>query len=88
MVIKYLTGWFTKGGPIQEVEVEKETDKSIWIDGNRESKNSDHAQYHDTWDDAKAFLLKKAEKKLNKARRFLELAQGEYGIIKGLKKPD
>jgi hypothetical protein len=42
----------------------------------------------DTWQEAHAWLLARAENSLNDARRRLEQAQGLYGNIKGMKKPE
>jgi len=42
---------------IEEVEVERETDKSVWIDGRRNMKESDWANYYDTWEEAHSNLL-------------------------------
>lgn len=85
MITKYMTGWFAKGELIKKIEVEKETEKSVIIDGRRNAKFSEHAQYHESFDEAKAFLMQKAEARLTKARRSLEDAQGFYGNVKGLK---
>lgn len=43
--------------------------------------------YFDTWDEAKALLMSRAESKVLSARRSLELAQAELGNIKGMKPP-
>jgi len=47
---------------IKEVEVEWETKKCIWIDGYRYPKKSDFYNYYDTWDEAKAVLIKRQER--------------------------
>ena len=86
MITKYRTRTFgTK--PIVEVQVERETNASVWIDGNRRAKRSEYDNYFDSWVDAKKHLLERAERKLKGARRSLHLAQSEYGNIKGLKAP-
>lgn len=54
----------------------------------RDAKTSDCDQYHDSWDAAHAFLLARADRRLNAARRALQLAQSEYGNVKGMKKPE
>ena len=41
---------------IEEVEVERETDKSIWVSGHRCAKASEYATYLDTWEQAKTAL--------------------------------
>tara|TARA_R100001530_G_scaffold13727_7_gene12587 strand:+ start:4882 stop:5085 length:204 start_codon:yes stop_codon:yes gene_type:complete len=53
---------------IEEIEIERETGTSIWIDGRRLNKRSGYENYFDTWDDAHAFLLKNATLALDRAR--------------------
>ena len=84
-MIKYKTSGISFGKLIEEVDIEKETDKSVWINGRRLSRRSSWDSYHDTWDDAKKFLLDIAEQKLTLARHVLNKAQSEYGNVKGLK---
>lgn len=85
MIKKYMTGWFARGQLIEPVEIERETEASVFINGQRHAKESEHAQYHASFEDAKKFLLEKAERELSSARRKLESAQGFYGNVKGLK---
>lgn len=84
MIVKYRTSGFGKN-PIEKIEVERETDSSVWIKGRRSVKDSSWLKYFDSWEDAHSFLLQKAEKNLISARRSLERAQGEHGNIKGMK---
>lgn len=82
MVIKYKTGY---GEKISQVEIEKETDSSVWIRGSRSAKKSEYAHYHDSWEAAKQHLVGRAESKLARARLDLERAQNDLGNAKGLK---
>lgn len=82
-MIKYLTKFKT----IERVEVERETDSSVWVNGRRNAKRGEYWNYWNTWDDAKAFLLKEAEDNLISARLRLSKAQGEHGNIVGMKNP-
>jgi hypothetical protein len=84
-MVKYKTAIFSYDGLIKNVSIDKETDKSVWINGNRHLKSCEYEQFHDTWDDAKNYLLSKAESQLICARRELEKAQGYMGNVKGLK---
>ena len=70
---------------IEEVEVDRETDVSVFIDKHRHAKRSSYHNYFDTWDEAKDFLLKKAEGEAAKCRRLLEVANGRLGNIRGLR---
>ena len=76
-------GWGNK--LIESVEVDRETDNSIFIGKNRNAKRSSYHNYFDTWDDAKAFLLKNAEDEAASCRRQLEVANGKLGNIRGLR---
>ncbi len=86
-MIKYRTTFFWAAEKIKPVEIERETDASVFIKGRRRAKRSSCESYFDTWEEAKAHLMSVAESKLNSARRELERCQGYYGNIKGLKKP-
>lgn len=72
---------------IEEVEVEKETDKSVWINGQRSAKHSDYANYYDSWDIAHAALLAQQKSHVQSMRRRLERSTGLLGNIKGMHKP-
>lgn len=88
-MIKYRTGethWSVRA-KIEEVEIEKETDSSVWVKGHRNSKFCQSGVYHDTWDKAHAYLMSIAETQANQARRRLEEANGALGNVKGMKKP-
>jgi hypothetical protein len=56
---------------ITPVEVERESDAFIWIGGRRRNKVNDYVVYHDSWDEAYAFLLRKATEKVERAREAL-----------------
>lgn len=86
-MIKFRTGEYNKD-MIVEVEVERESDSSVWIKGRRNNKRSTYENYFDSWDEAKAYLLEKAESKAASCRRQLEYANGILGNIKGLKNPN
>mgnify|MGYP006284258461 CR=1 FL=1 len=44
--------------------------------------------YFNTWEEAHAYLLEKAEERVTSARRQLEQANGYLGNVKGMKKPE
>lgn len=86
---------------IEPVEVVKVTEKSVtvveqrWtLDGGvgepakvRHPKRSASYNFFQTWEEAHAYLLDKAEREVNGARLRLNDATGRLGNIKGLKKP-
>ncbi len=89
-MIKYRTR-FDK---IEALEVERETDKQVVLPAkggcrsSRENKESEWSNWHDTWDEAHAFLVRNAERKVESCRMALERAKGEAGQIKGMKRPN
>lgn len=86
MITKYKTGgYYGSGQMIKEVQIDKETDKSIWIGGRRRSKESSYYTYHDSWDLARDHLMSLAEISLENARVRLQKAQSHLGNVKGLK---
>lgn len=85
-MIKYLTEHYSNPRII-EVEVEKETESSVWVRGSRSAKLTDNRGYFDSWEDAHAFLLKNAEAKVEQARISLAYYNGKLGNVKGMKKP-
>lgn len=91
-ITKYKTLSYSR--KIEPVEVTRETEQSVFLvhcsgdSERREAKISDYAQYHDSWADAHAYLLKRAEGKVLGCRAALESANGELGNIKDMKQPD
>lgn len=73
---------------IDEVEVERETESSVWINGRRHAKQTSCACYFDTWDEALDYKLSKSQDEVERARSALERAKSKLGNIKGLKKPN
>ena len=91
-MIKYRTSGTTN---IEKVEVLRETKSQVVFPSNlgnrkerRENKISTWINYFDTWEEAKAHLLKISERKLIRARISLEQANGVHGNIKGLRNPE
>lgn len=85
---KAVNGW---GPKIEATEIAGETESMVVLGmgslGRRARKITDYDSYHDTWEEAQAHLLAKAEQRLAAARRVLAHEQDVYGNIKGMKKP-
>jgi hypothetical protein len=62
---------------IDDVTVDKYTDSSVWIDDKRNSRNSDHYSYFQTFEEAKDYLLEKIKAKIQWHRQ-QALNYGEY----------
>lgn len=94
----WFKAWF---GKIAPVEVSKSTDKTVTVrEYWRNSPSADpvvrerkhlrqagYEAYFPTWEEAHQHLLINAESKLLASRRALEVAQSEYGNVKGMKPP-
>lgn len=91
-MIKYKTtglNW-----PIEAVKIVRESEKSVWYENilgsgcvrlDQERKVSDYHQYHDTWQDAKDYLLGRARQKVESARARLVDAEDTLSKIEALR---
>jgi hypothetical protein len=82
--------WRLSWGEIKPVPCIKVTAGFVWpveLNGRRESREDSWSSYHETWADAHAAMLSKAELELDAARSRLERAQDDHGRIKGMKPP-
>ncbi len=84
MIIKYVTGGY--GKYIERVEIQRETDASVWINGSRNGKWTDWKKYHDTWDHAKNYLIETKTAKVRNYQSQLDSAKDELSKIKKLEK--
>lgn len=64
-----------RSASIKEVEVERETEHSIWINGYRHAKFSEGVAFYDTYPEAREALVKIAEGRLRVIRREVESAE-------------
>jgi len=87
---KYVTGTGRWGvaAKIEVVEIERETESSVWVRGNRLGKITESHVYHDSWAAAHSYLLEKAKGKVEYARRQLEEHKSYLGNVKGMKNPE
>jgi putative IMPACT (imprinted ancient) family translation regulator len=92
MTVKYQTGGFGSKG-IEQVEVVKETEKTVWVrhewNGHKSveqvRKESNYHQFHDTWQEAKDYLIEKAAQKVDACRERLEAAIEDLRKMKELR---
>jgi hypothetical protein len=67
---------------IEEIEVERATTASVWINGRRNAKVTDYDMYHDTWDEAQSYLFRKCNEKIENAKRkILELEKARQKVL-------
>lgn len=96
--IKWMTRWSCE---IIRVEILRETDQFVWRltdtyykDGRhhskpqREKKRSSYYTYHDTWEEAHAYLVEQAENQVTAARRNLQDALSRLDTVKDMKPPE
>jgi hypothetical protein len=85
-----ITMWRLSWGEIKPIPCIKATAGFVWPaerNGRRESRSGSWASYHETWADAHAAMLHKADLELDAARSRLERAQGDHGRIQAMKPP-
>ena len=68
-MIKFVTYSYSHLDWIDVVEIERETDAFVWIAGRRNNKRSDWENFFDTGEEAKLFLISKAQANLDAARQ-------------------
>jgi hypothetical protein len=83
-MIKYRTRW----NKIEAMEVAGETATQIITQqGRRERKRSDWLNWHDTWEDAHAFLVSKAEHDVKNLSEQLAIANQKLEQVRNMKAP-
>lgn len=85
MQIKFITGRLYGDELIEEVVVDRETDKCVWINRRRCRKATHCQKYWDSWDAAHAYLVSQAEAALISAQDRLDLARNDLERIRALK---
>jgi hypothetical protein len=80
--VKYVTGERIKG--IGEQEIERETPKYVWVNGNRERKITSWKRYHDSREAAKSHLISKQSKVIELIKHKLELEMFRLKKIRNL----
>lgn len=80
---------------IEVVEVVRETEHQVVLPSShpggkerREAKRGDWYSWHDSWEDAHAYIVAKAQAEVDALRNRLEQAKGKLGNIKGMKRPE
>jgi len=69
---------------ITEVEVERETEHSVWRNGKREAKRSEYVNYYDSWYDAHHALLSHQLNYIDSIRKRLDSAKARLVEIEGM----
>ena len=66
---------------IKKVEIERETDKSVFINGNRRAKMSEWSKYFHTFDEAKSNLVERCTLELERCRRKYHTAKDDFDKV-------
>jgi hypothetical protein len=89
MNIKYVVHRYA--AQIDAYKCAKETTSFVWLtgvhSGNNLTQKKKDGDVFDTWEEAHAELTRRADARLNAARRQLEQAQGFAGNVRGMKPP-
>jgi hypothetical protein len=92
-----ITKYKSSFSSIEPVEIEKESEKSVWLYGfrigggkgplRRADKRTSWECYHNTWEEAKAFLISLAVEEVASARSQLEEAEEKLAHCNSLEQP-
>jgi hypothetical protein len=82
----YKTNNFYTLRPIDEIEleVEKETDSTMWVNGKRMVKKTEMNCYFKTYNEAKTYLILKQKDKITKIETSLKFAQNQLQKLQEL----
>lgn len=83
-MIKYKTGGYKED--IEAVEIERETESSVWIGVRRHGKSTNWYKYHDTWEEARTYLLTMVTHRVRNCQSSLDSAKAELSRISKIKK--
>ncbi len=72
---------------IKVVEVEKFTDKTVWIKGRRNSRSSQYDRYFPSFEEAKKFVIERFERRLQSAKDELYRCEARLQKIKNQEVP-
>ena len=70
---------------IEKVKIERETNASVWINGNREEKKNKVISYFDTFEDAKKWMIHSKKEKIKQVEKTLEWIKETIKEIENIK---
>ena len=73
---------------VKAVEVERETESCVWIQGQRLNKETEYSSYHDTPEQAKEALIARAKRNFDVAEERMKYAQKELAIAHNVELPN
>lgn len=72
-------------GKIEEVEIERETEKFYFIEGRRREKDGWAGDVYDTWEQARDVMIKRSEERIVSLKRDIAEEETRIAKIKELK---
>lgn len=85
---RYVTAHKWRDPEISKVEIDKETEKSIWINGRRYAKASSYESYFDSWNEAAQSALSVHKKIANEVESRLDCQREILEKINAMENPD
>lgn len=82
---KYITGGYGWKPSITEIIIERETDLSYWVNGERRSKDTRYSKMFNTFQDAKNFMLFEKREEIERSKRKTQQLSSEWDLINKLK---
>lgn len=73
---------------IDEIEVDRETDSSIWVNGRRLAKFTEWHNHYDTWDKAHTALMERQQSRCESLRRNLGYSEMRLDSIKMMRQEE
>lgn len=70
---------------IRVVTIDKETEASVWVGGNRRAKITEYENYFDTWQEAKDCIVANARSELRRAKMRVDRARSKLQSAEKLK---
>lgn len=70
---------------IEKVEIEKETEGTVLIDGGWRYKNSRFYRYFDTWKEANSYIIKNIKSELKREMKAINQIRKNLKIVRSLK---
>jgi hypothetical protein len=70
------------------VEIERETESCVWINGRKNNKTSSYECYHDTPEQAKQWIINRAQTELDAVKCQLQYAEEKLAKAHNVKMPN
>ncbi len=79
-----MTKFKTGLGKIERVECDRETETMVWVNGRGYKKLTSYESYFDSWNEAKAHMIRRAEEDVKWHERQLDAAKSKLANARAL----